>query len=106
MKRSKKLVVCGVLILVLSLGFCLPAFADPSSKNVTIQEVYVDDAGVVTLKVVKRNGSTATLTAPADEKNQVMALALTAVSLNKQVRIVVEWEIPLSEIVSITLVNE
>ena len=106
MKKVKKLVLLSALILVLILGYCLPASADPSAKNVTIQEVYVDDAGVVTLKVVKRNGSTATLTAPADEKNQVMALALTAVSLNKQVRIVVEWEIPDSELVSITLVNE
>ena len=106
MKNGTKLLISGVLAILLTIGFCLTAAADPSAKNVTIQEVYVDDMGVVTLKVVKRNGSTATLTAPADEKNQVMALALTAVSLNKQVRIVVEWEIPDSELVSITLVNE
>jgi len=106
MKRGKKLVLLSALILALSLGFCLPASAEPSSKNVTIQEVYVDDAGVVMIKVVKRNGSTATLAAPATEKNQVMAMALTAISLDKTVRVVAEWEIPESELVSITLVNE
>ena len=106
MKNGKKLLITCALAMVLTMGFCLPAFSDPSWKNVTIEEVSVNDLGVVTLKVVKRNGSSSTLTAPASERNQVMALALTAVSLDKQVRIETEWDDPVSEIISIILVNE
>ena len=106
MKKGTKVFMAAALAVTLALAFCLTADAAVGKKLVSVQEVYVDDVGVVMIKVLKPNDTVITFSAPAEEKNQIMAVALTALSLNKMVRIEADWAVPKSEIISISLVNE
>ena len=102
--KKKRIVVMGLVILAMFAFLTQPAGAAPGWRNCEVVSVETDDQAVVTVTLLRiANGSIKSFTVPAGEENRMLAIAMTAMTNQMEVRVYVDWAAPGSLIGSMIL---
>ena len=93
--KEKRIVLMGLAILAMFVFFTLPASAAPGWRECEVVSVETDDQGVVTVTLMRiANGSIKSFEVPVGEENRMLAIAMTAMTNQMDVRVYLDWAVP------------
>ncbi|MBW1674490.1 MAG: hypothetical protein JRJ45_12780 [Deltaproteobacteria bacterium] len=105
--KARKIILMAVMVLF-GLAVILPGIANAAAQTYECDVVQAryNDAGGVTIILTRDEGTTSRpFVAPAGRENGMLAIALTAISLDMKVYVRVEWATGMSEIIYMGLAS-